>query len=254
MNAALEAARQVGLDPDEQRARLELGGTRNAGLAQDWVGRDVDAVLRHGGIDPKTATMDDKRGAWIALDDFNDRIADRVAELERARGIMVDVFNANDEQRGEVVLFPGPTPAELGGIDRDAIEMTGAEHEMATNRHILRDLAAELRERPSHDMTGRADFAALSAALEDEIGDKGLAALQRGETDMLRDVLPNDLDRVLIAQEYVAGLAERTGDEALVRRAGELQQDKIDAIVAERLAERDMRPGKGLDLDDDMEL
>ena len=53
MDAALETARDIGLDPEEQRARLELGGTRNAGLAQDWVDRDMDAVLRHAGVDPR---------------------------------------------------------------------------------------------------------------------------------------------------------------------------------------------------------
>ena len=236
MDAALETARDVGLDPDEQRARLELGGTRNAGLAQDWVDRDVDAVLRHAGVDPETATMDDKRAAWVALDDFNDRIADQVAELERARGIEVEVFDAIDARRGEVVPFPGqgaqPTPTD------DAVETIAAEHKTAANRQVLTDLAVELRQRPSHEMTGRADLAALTAVLEEEIGDEGLTALRRGETDRLRDVLPNDLDRVSVAQEYVAGLAARTGDETLVRQAGQMQQDKIDAIVDERIAAR----------------
>ena len=246
MDAALEAARDIGLDPDEQRARLELGGTRNAGLAQDWVDRDLDAVLRHAGVDPEAAKMDDKRGAWIALDDFNDRIADQVAELERARGIEVEVFDATDARRGEVVPFPGQAAkqtladdaVERGDDDRDSVETTAAEGETAANRQILTDLAAELRQRPSHEMTGRADLAALTAGLEAEIGDAGLAALRRGETDRLRDVLPNDLDRVSVAQEYVAGLAARTGDETLVRQAGQMQQDKIDAIVEERIAAR----------------
>ena len=67
-------------------------------------------------------------------------------------------------------------------------------------------------------------------------------------------MLRSALDRASVAQEYVAGLAERTGDEELAGRAGEMQQDKIDAVVAERIAERAMQPDRGLDLDDGMEL
>jgi ATP-dependent Clp protease ATP-binding subunit ClpA len=94
----------------------------------------------------------------------------------------------------------------------------------------------------------------LETELFNELGTEGVAELKSGHWDVLADVLPNKVDQIAVTQEYLGVVAERTGDETYNARAAELQQDKIDAIVAERIAERSVRPGRGFELDDDMEL
>ena len=54
----LERAEEVGMDSEELAARIAAGGTRNYGMAQDWVERDMNAVLAKDGLSVETANDD----------------------------------------------------------------------------------------------------------------------------------------------------------------------------------------------------
>ena len=45
LNDVLAQAEEAGMDSDELVARITAGGTKNYGMAQDWVERDMNAVL-----------------------------------------------------------------------------------------------------------------------------------------------------------------------------------------------------------------
>lgn len=56
LKETLEYGGSIGLNTVDTVARLEAGGTKNHGLAQDWVGRDLTAILAAQDIEIVTAT------------------------------------------------------------------------------------------------------------------------------------------------------------------------------------------------------
>ena len=68
----LAYGKEVGLDTDDILARMEAGGTQNYGLAQNWVERDMNAVLAPDGLNIDTASEAQRLAALETVDMFMD--------------------------------------------------------------------------------------------------------------------------------------------------------------------------------------
>lgn len=114
----LSEADEAGIDRDDLVARIVTGGTTNYGLAQDWVERDMGAVLKKDGLTTTTANDRELDAALEKVDGVMDRI------LERARALGVPVGSGLDAEDGqELALIDdrdrGPKPLSEGAR-RDA--------------------------------------------------------------------------------------------------------------------------------------
>ena len=221
---ALKAdAARAGLDPQEMVARIEAGGTTNYGLAQDWVDRDMAAVLAKDGIDLAQASDDQQDRALETVDRFMDRLLERAKELGIATGLSRasdDLQVIDDEDRG-----PNPYLQDLADMLRDG---------------TLSEAQEETVERT------------LKAELFKELGEEGLGELRRGNYEVLAEVLPNRIDQITVTQEFLELTHEETGDQVFTDRASALQQDKVEALARDTHLE--MQRGRGLsrDLDDEI--
>ncbi len=218
----VDAAR-AGLDPQEMAARIEAGGTTNYGLAQDWVDRDMAAVLAKDGIDLAQASDDQQDRALETVDRFMDRLLERGKELGIATGLSRasdDLQVIDDEDRG-----PNPYLQDLSDMLRDG---------------TLSEAQEETVERT------------LRAELFKELGEEGLGELRRGNYEVLAEVLPNRIDQITVTQEFLELTHEETGDQVFTDRASALQQDKVEALARDTHLE--MQRGRGLsrDLDDEI--
>lgn len=223
---ALKAdAAEAGLDPQEMVARVEAGGTTNYGLAQDWVERDMAAVLAKDGVDLAQASDDQQASALNTVDGVMDRLLDRAKELGVATGLSrsSDELQLIDEtDRGPNIYLQDLADMLKGGALSDTQEDT-----------VERTLMAELFK---------------------ELGEEGLSELRRGNYEVLADVLPNRIDQISVTQEFLELTHEETGDQVFADRASALQQDKANAAALETNLE--MQRGRDLsrDLDDENTL
>lgn len=94
----LAYGQSIGLDVDETMARMEAGGTKNYGLAEEWLESDVSAILAHDGIDPAEATEEQRDAALDRLDTFQGRIAGLSAERGLGREAGDDDDMLSDDQ------------------------------------------------------------------------------------------------------------------------------------------------------------
>jgi len=264
--AILREGQALGLNTDETLARLEAGGTRNHGLAQDWVDRDLSAILATDGIAFEAASPDQIDNAVERLDAFQMRLAAELGvELESAfdvleqdqlaheqeEAIALDAREAASAQRAVetgVQLTEDQGNAEAGEISgtRDAVE---TETDAPANAYLCQ-LAQELR---AGDLTeDQAEVAerTLVAELHKELGDEGLAELDRGHWEVLEEILPNKVDQISVTREYLEIAAEERGAPELAEIAGELQQVR----ATERARELSDERGQSRGLDDDLEL
>ena len=216
-------AEEIGLDGAEFAARIEAGGTTNYGLAQDWVERDMAAVLAKDGIDLGRATDEQQAAALDRVDRFMDGL------LERARELGVPVALADDGD-------------ELQLIDED---------DRGPNTY-LQDLADMLRD-------GNLDAAqedtverTLRAELFRELGEEGIAELRHGNYEVLAEVLPNRIDQIAVTQEFLELTHEETGDQVFTERASALQQDKAEALARDTHLELHRGRDLSRDLDDEI--
>jgi len=264
----LRKGEALGLNTDETLARLEAGGTRNHGLAQDWVDRDLSAILAKDGIAFEAASSDQIDNAVERLDAFQMRLATELGvETESAFDVLEqDQFaheleqsiagEAREAASARLTLETGvqlaedqgiaaagsSVNAELGAIDE-------AEADAPANAY-LRQLAQELR---AGNLSGdQAEIAerTLVAELHKELGDEGLAELDRGHWEVLDAVLPNKVDQISVTREYLEIAAEERGAPELAEIAGELQQVRATERAKELATERSKDRG----LDDDLEL
>ena len=208
----------IGLDPEEQAERIALGGTRNAGLAQDWIERDTGAVLRARGLDPARATLGQKREAWAALDAFNDRVTEAAMGLTADRGLGAEA-GAGAGVVELVAPVPEPRGSDATADVPDALPTPPTDRSEAPS--WLAGLASRLR---SGDHSDRAEHGyryALEYELRQEIGSDGLLALQKGRAEVLAPALPDPADRLAVARAYVEVLAAERSDPELTRTAGD---------------------------------
>lgn len=214
----LEYGRSIGLDVDETMARMEAGGTKNYGLADEWLDRDVSAILTHAGIGPAEATEEQRLAAMDRLDAFQDQLAGLSAESGLGR-------EADD---GDTMLTDDKSP-----------------------NVYLAMLAEKLNNNSLSDADEASIERSLQTQLHNEIGDEGMVALADGDYSVLEDVLPNKADRILVTREYVELKQDLVEDDpagdALIHR---LTND----LKAEQQAEARMERRRDRDLDDDMGL
>lgn len=211
---------EAGLDADELVARIEAGGTTNYGLAQDWVERDMAAVLARDGIDLMQADDAQQDRALDMVDGLMDRLLDRAQEL----GIATGLSRASDA---------------LHLIDE------GDRGLNARPNSYLQDLADMLRDGTLSQSQEETVERTLTSQLFKVLGEDGLSDLRRGNYDVLADVLPNRIDQITVTQEFLELTHEETGDQVFTDRASALQQDKAEALAQDTSLE--LQRGRGLD-------
>lgn len=256
----------LGLNTGETLARLEAGGTRNHGLAQDWVDRDLAAILAKDDIALDVASPEEIDSAVERLDAFQMRLATELGvEMESAFDALEQgQFGHEDKQAmagdareaasTQLALETAVPLAEDQGIadagrSDDAGLGISSEADAPANTY-LQQLAQELR---AGHLTGEQEEVAertLVAELHKELGDEGMAALDRGHWEVLEDVLPNKVDQISVTKEYLEIAAEERGAPELAEIAYDLQQVR----ATERARELSVERGQDRGLDDDLDL
>jgi hypothetical protein len=98
----------------------------------------------------------------------------------------------------------------------------------------------------------------LVAELHKELGDEGMAELDRGHWQVLDAVLPSTVDQISVTQEYLEIAAEDRGEPALAEIASDLTQvranERAKEISVEKAAERISEKVRDRGLDDDLGL
>ena len=264
----------LGLNTDELLARMEAGGTKNHGLAQEWVERDLTAILAKGGIEIDDASSEQMDAALEKLDGFQMRLASELgvemqsafadleteeldhnpgqAQVEGARDTLED---QNAREQG-IQLAGARGAAELGNTAYETgIERTDTEE--PANDYI-RQLAQGLRDGDLSDEQQEVMQRTLVAELHKELGDEGMGELDRGHWQVLDTVLPNNVDQISVTQEYLEIAAEDRGEPALAEISSDLAQvranERAKEISVEKAAEKTSETARDRGLDDDLGL
>ena len=225
LKETLEYGASLGLNTADTLARLEAGGTRNHGLAQDWVERDLTAILAAQDIEMVTATPEQIDEAVEQLDAFQLRLSGELGVK------MTSAFSVLDRE----------------GQGADEADLSDNE----TPNAYIRTLAAELRIGNLTSEQEEIMERTLLSELHTELGDVGMAELDRGNFTVLEDILPSKYDQIGVTQEYLEVAAEERGLPELSQTAGDLQQQKVTEQANEAAIEEN-RKDRGLD--DDMGL
>ncbi|PHS19325.1 MAG: endonuclease [Blastopirellula sp.] len=238
LNDVLKGAKEAGIDPDDLVARISAGGTKNYGMAQDWVERDMNAVLAKDGLNVDTADKD-------ALD----------ASLGRVDGVM----DALTDRAKELGVEIGSSLADGGGSELSLID----DGDRTPNTY-LQELADILRDGKLTEQQEQTVERTLQAELFKELGEEGLGELRRGNYEVLDAVLPSKIDQITVTQEFLEMTFEETGDQVFTDRASGLQQDKVTEVARLRGEEQQHQMGRepelqlrrdmGRDLDDEMDM
>lgn len=224
----LERAEEVGMDSEELVARITAGGTRNYGMAQDWVERDMNAVLAKEGLSVETANDGQLDAALEKVDGVMDALMERAKEI----GVEIGRTLADEEE------------ATLPLIDEDD----------RTPNPYLQDLADMLRDGKLTEEQEETVERTLQSELFKELGEEGLAELRRGNYDVLDAALPSKLDQITVTQEFLEMTFEETSDQVFTDRAAGLQQDKATEVARLRGQQEAQELGRDRGLDDEMEF
>ncbi|WP_299305424.1 relaxase/mobilization nuclease domain-containing protein [uncultured Litoreibacter sp.] len=228
----LAQADEAGMDGDELVARITAGGTKNYGMAQDWVERDMNAVLSKEGLTVESACDEQLDGALERVDGVMEALTERAKEL----GVAIGLSLAEEEA------------ADLPLIDDDD----------RTPNTYLQDLADMLRDGQLSEAQEETVERTLQAELFKELGEEGLGELRRGNYEVLDDVLPSKIDQITVTQEFLEMTFEETGDQVFTDRASSLQQDKATEVAQFKGQQEAQTLGKDLGrdrgLDDEMEF
>lgn len=238
MKEVLEGAEAAGLDSAELVARITAGGTKNYGMAQDWVERDMNAVLAKDELNVDTASKDALDASLEQVDGVMDAL------MEWAKELGVDIGNSiADGEGSELSLF---------------------DEEGQTPNTYLQGLADILRDGKLTEQQEQTVERTLQAELFKELGEEGLGELRRGNYEVLNAALPSKFDQITVTQEFLEMTFEETGDQVFTDRAADLQQDKVTEVARLRGDEQQQQMGRepelrlsrdlGHDLDDEMDL
>ncbi|MGO4909926.1 relaxase/mobilization nuclease domain-containing protein [Pseudorhodobacter sp. W20_MBD10_FR17] len=260
--AVLQEGQDLGLDTDEVLARMEAGGTKNHGLAQEWIERDLTAILAKDGIDLGNSTSEQFDAALEKLDGFQGRLAAELGiEMESPFEIVEQGPHLSEDERHQALdqanaEWLAGDPDYLGRLAEEAYERRHADSEsiaddqaQAPNAYI-RQIAQDLR---SGNLTTEQEDAlqrSLVFELHQELGDEGLAELDRGNWEILDEVLPSKLDQISVTQKYLEVAAEERGEADLSDVANDLNHERARARAAELTMENPRDRG----LDDDMSM
>jgi len=229
----LAYGKEVGLDTDDILARMEAGGTKNYGLAQNWVERDMNAVLAPDGLNVDTANETQRLAALETVDTFMDGLGDRVRELTGEMHVGQGLGQGDPGRSDELSLIDdGDVPQRKSNLQGLADILTKGGLSAEDEQIITRDLKAELSR---------------------TLGKEGMAELRQGKFSALEEVLPSKFDQITVAQEYLEIVCEETGNQVFTERAAALQQDKS-VEMARMRHEAEMGQDRGHELDDDMGL
>lgn len=232
LNDVLARADEAGMDGDELVARITAGGTKNYGMAQDWVERDMNAVLSKDGLTVESASDEQLDGALERVDGVMEALTERAKEL----GVAIGLSLAEEEA------------ADLPLIDED---------DRSPNTY-LQDLADMLRDGQLSEAQEETVERTLQAELFKELGEEGLGELRRGNYEVLDDVLPGKIDQITVTQEFLEMTFEETSDQVFTDRASSLQQDKATEVAQLKGQQEAQALGKDLGrdrgLDDEMEF
>ncbi len=223
LREVLEQAEVAGMDSQDLVARITAGGTKNYGMAQDWVERDMNAVLSKEGLTVESASEDQLATALKRVDGVMEALAERAKDLGAEIGISL-----SDEEAGGLPL--------IDEGDR-------------TPNPYLQDLADMLRDGQLTEQQEETVERTLQAELFKELGEEGLSELKRGNYEVLDAVLPSKIDQITVTQEYLEMTFEETGDQVFTDRAAGLQQDKVTEIAQLKGQEDAQRMGKDLGRD-----
>ena len=120
----------------------------------------------------------------------------------------------------------------------------------------IRQLAQDLRDGGLSDDQQDIMQRTLVAELHKELGDEGMAELDRGHWEVLDEILPNKVDQISVTKVYLEIAAEERGDPELVGIASDLSQvranERAKEISAETAAESTAENTRDRGLDDDM--
>ncbi|MEM5469752.1 MAG: relaxase/mobilization nuclease domain-containing protein [Paracoccaceae bacterium] len=226
----LSGAREAGIDGDDLVARIAAGGTTNYGLAQDWVERDMEAVLAKDGLTVEAASDEKLDAALEKVDGVMDRLMERAREL----GVPVGMGLKAD-----------------GGEEISLIDDADPNLKSGSNTY-LQDLAHKLKEGQLSEEQEEVIERTLQAELLTELGEEGLAELRRGNYEVLEEALPSKVDQITVTQEFLEMAHEETGDQVFTDRAAALQQDKVTEVARQMAVEKEQPRELGRDLDDDL--
>ncbi|MEM9428445.1 MAG: relaxase/mobilization nuclease domain-containing protein [Pseudomonadota bacterium] len=232
-------AAEIGLDAERLDARLEAGGTQNAGLAQAWIAADIDAMAAKDGLTAADLDPETRAGIAEAIDEYYHRLHG----LARSSTLETDPRIALEE------------------IDADPAEAAA----------WLRDRAGALQIRELSEAEAARFEADLPGMLQTAIGSEGLAALAGGAHEALERAVPDPADRILLTQEFLESTAAAHPERLEIARgldtaleaawsAEARHQDperiaEANAIRATEeigIAEAERGQGRARDLDDEM--
>ncbi|MEM7669286.1 MAG: relaxase/mobilization nuclease domain-containing protein [Pseudomonadota bacterium] len=162
-------AEEMGLDADLLDARLEAGGTTNAGLAQAWIDSDTAAIAARSGVALHDLDTEEIDGIRAAIDEYYHHL-----------------HGVTSEVREEIA-------ASLDDTDLDAREAAD----------WLQERAGDLQTRELTPGEAEAFARDLEGNLQTAIGSEGLDDLARGNPEALAGAVPNEIDRILLTQEYL---------------------------------------------------
>lgn len=272
LDGFLKESQALGLNTDELLARMEAGGTKNHGLAQDWVERDLTAILAKDGIVFDDASVEQLDAAVETLDAFQMRLSSALGDAlegemqsafadveQRQLGLRQDRVLSDDLQElasAQVDLEIAVQQAEDPGL-ANAEGIASVEEKEPANAYI-RQLAQELRTGELSSEQQEMMQRRLVAELHKELGDEGIADLDRGHWQVLDTVLPTAVDQISVTQEYLEIAAEDRGEPALAEIASDLTQvranERAQEISAENAAEYTSETARDRGLDDDLGL
>ena len=257
--------RQLGLDVDEMTARLEAGGTRNPGLAQEWTDRDADRILAADGVDPERATPEQRNAVIERLDGFQERLRGAVLEAGAEERMVVDLEEARiargaeaqqeietaPEARHDTSATPAPAepsePRETTAAELRARQEAEQDAYLAAHPELLRSPGEVYTVASDGSVELRSDGAAPRVMAElREMGVTGLeedaeariaAALSERHPDM-----PAHLARDLsVTYANTAMLAAREAERDREAEAGPGRDLPLEAL-ADRLRREDLAP------------
>jgi len=120
----------------------------------------------------------------------------------------------------------------------------------------IRQLAQDLRDGGLSDDRQDIMQRTLVAELHKELGDEGMAELDRGHWQVLVAVLPNRVDQISVTKEYLEIAAEDRGEPELAEIASDLTQaranERAKEISAENATSNTAENTRDRGLDDDM--
>ena len=197
------------------RRRIAAGGTTNYGLAQDWVARDMDAVLVRDGLTLARASEAQQAAALETVD--------RIMEgSSSARGRWA-LPGRTSRVGCRADVAPGRSPALPEG--RGAVSGRARESQRAAGA------GGPAPRRSARCARGGEDRAGAAEQLVRTLSGDGLAALRAGRHEILAEALPDPLDRIAVTKSVLELSHAETGEAIFAERASALQQDRAEALA-----------------------